>query len=169
MRRGLAGEPGVPRAEQHLLQRVAAKTETQRLERDHLVGRDVPEVDVRAELLHEPGLRLLRRRLEKQVGDLDLMDDLVDETGAHLAGRAIDPGSAALAAFRDHLPGPGLELFLDPLDPEIWGVVDVGVLRPDLREDDEVLREVGDQLELALTRDLERSVGDLDVGEALVA
>ena len=52
------------RQEQHLLQRVAAQAEAQRLERDHLVGRDVAEVDRRAELLDEPGLRRLRRRLE---------------------------------------------------------------------------------------------------------
>src|SRR5512133_2931635 len=41
-------------AKQDLLQRVAAQAEAQRLERDHLVGRDVPEVDCRAEMLHEP-------------------------------------------------------------------------------------------------------------------
>ena len=35
----------------------AAQAEPQRLERDHLVRRDVPEVDRRAELLDEPGLR----------------------------------------------------------------------------------------------------------------
>ena len=37
---------------------------------------------------------------------------------------------------------------------------------PDLREHGEVAREVGDQLELPLARDLDRAVGDLDVGEA---
>src|SRR5919199_560233 len=50
--------------EQHLLQGVAAETKPQRFERDHLVGRDVAEVRVRPELLDEPRLRGLRRRLE---------------------------------------------------------------------------------------------------------
>src|ERR1700751_1861274 len=72
-------------AKEHLLQRVAAQPEAQRLERDHLVGRDVPEVDVRAEVAHEPGLARLRRRLEDEVGDRDLVRDLVDQTGAHVA------------------------------------------------------------------------------------
>src|SRR5215470_20264159 len=45
--------------EQHLLQGVAAQPEPQRLEWDHLVGRDVAEVDVRAEMLDEPRLALL--------------------------------------------------------------------------------------------------------------
>src|SRR5436305_3120352 len=52
-----SGSGGAVATEQHLLQGVTAQAESQRLERDHLVGRDVPEVDVRAELLHEPGLR----------------------------------------------------------------------------------------------------------------
>ena len=46
------------------------------------------------------------------------------------------------------------------------GVDDVRVLRADLGEDGEVAREVGDQLELALARDVDRAVGDLDVREA---
>src|SRR5579884_323518 len=45
--------------EKHLLQGVAAQAEAQRLERDHLVGRDVAEVDIRAEVLDEPRLALL--------------------------------------------------------------------------------------------------------------
>src|SRR5581483_8714354 len=39
--------------EQHLLQRVAAEPETERLERDDFLGRDVPEVDARAEVADE--------------------------------------------------------------------------------------------------------------------
>src|SRR5918911_4016604 len=72
--------------EEHLLQRVGAQAEPQRLERDDLLGRDVPEVHARSELPHEPGLARLRRRLEDQVLDRDLVRDLVDQTGAHLAG-----------------------------------------------------------------------------------
>src|SRR3954454_19931078 len=154
--------------EQHLLHRVAAQPEAERLERDHFLRRDVAEVHVRAELLHEPRLARLGRRLEDQLADLDLVDDLVDEARAHLAGRAVDPGGAALAALGDHLPGAGLELFLDPLDPLVRRVDRLLVLRADFGEDGEVTGEVGDQLDLALAWDLERAVGDLDVREPLV-
>src|SRR5438067_6590520 len=51
-------------AKQHLLQRVAAQSEPQRLERDHFFGRDVPEVHGRTELLDEPRLGRLGRCLE---------------------------------------------------------------------------------------------------------
>jgi hypothetical protein len=95
------------------------------------------------------------------------VDNLVDEACAHLSRRAIDPGCAAFAAFGDHLPGAGGELFLDPLDPLVGGVDDVGVFGADLGEHREIAREVRDQLELPLSRDLDRSVGDLDVREAL--
>src|SRR5215213_2097350 len=102
-----SGSCGAVATEKHLLQRVAAETEPERLQRDHLVGRDVAEVDVRAELLDEPGLRFLRRGLEDEVGDSDLVDDLVDEAGSHLSGRAVDTRGTALAALRDHLPCTG--------------------------------------------------------------
>ena len=148
---------GAARHEQHLLQRVGAQPEPQRLERDHLVGRDVAEVDVGAELLHEPGLRGLRRRLEDQVVDVDLVRDLVDQPGAHLAGRPEDPGGAALAASVITFQAPGLELLACiHCDPLVGRELDLGVLRADLGEDGEVAREVGDQLELALARDLDR-------------
>src|SRR3954470_1313949 len=68
-------------AKEHLLERVGPQPEAQRLERDHFLRRDVAEVDPRPELLHEPGLAGLRRRLEEQVGDVHLVRDLVDEPG----------------------------------------------------------------------------------------
>src|SRR5436309_12957668 len=43
--------------QQHLLERVGTQPEPKRLERDHLFGRNVPEVDLGTELPHEPGLR----------------------------------------------------------------------------------------------------------------
>ena len=46
-----------------------------------------------------------------------VVDDLVDQAGAHLAGRPVDAGGAALAALGDHLPGAGVELLAHPLDP----------------------------------------------------
>src|SRR3954447_11813794 len=66
-------------AKQHLLQCVAPQPEAERRERDHLVGRDVPEVDRRAELLDEPHLSSLRRRLEDHVVRPDLHRDLADQ------------------------------------------------------------------------------------------
>src|SRR5579884_3172631 len=153
---------------QHLLQRVAAKAESKRLERDHFLRRDVPEVHVRPEVPDEPGLARLRRRLEDQVGERDLVRDLVDQARAHVAVLAEDPGRAALARLGDHLPRAGVALLLDPLDPLVRREDDVRILRADLREDGEVAREVGDQLELPVARDVERAVGDLDVREAML-
>src|SRR2546423_9285124 len=73
--------------EEHLLQRVGAEPEAERLERDDLLRGDVPEVHARAELLDEPRLRGLRGRLEDQVVERDLACDLGDQLGAHPAGR----------------------------------------------------------------------------------
>src|SRR5260221_4504853 len=92
-------------AKQDLLQGVASQPETQGLERDHFVGWDVAEVHVRAEVLHEPRLARLRRRLEDQVVDRHLVRDLVDQAGAHVAVFAEDAGRAALTRLGDHLPG----------------------------------------------------------------
>src|SRR5579859_212047 len=155
-------------AKEHLLQGVAAQAEPQRLEWDDLVGRDVAEVDVRAEVLHEPRLTLLGRRLPDQALERNGVLDLVDETRAELAARPVDAGGAALAALGDHAPGARVELLAHPLRPQVRRDVHLGVLRAHLGEDDEVAREVGDQFELALARDLDRSVGDLDVREAVM-
>ena len=43
--------------------------------------------------------------------DADLVRDLVDQPGAHVAGRVEDAGRAALARLGDHLPRAGLQLF----------------------------------------------------------
>src|SRR5436189_6461031 len=61
-----SGSWGALAIEQHLLHRVAAEAEAKRLERDHFLGWDVAEVHVRPELLHEPRLARLGRRLEDQ-------------------------------------------------------------------------------------------------------
>src|SRR5919204_691002 len=110
-----SGSCGLGVAKQDLLERVAPEPEPQRLEGDDLLRRDVAEVHVGSELLHKPGLRAFRRGLEDELARGDLVHDLVDEAGAHLAGRAVDPGGAALAALGHHLPGAGFELLLDPL------------------------------------------------------
>src|SRR4051812_43202432 len=156
-------------AKQHLLQRVAAQAAPQRLERDHFLRRDVAEVDVGPELLDEPDLGGLRRRLEDDVLRADRESDLGDEIGAHPAGGVEDPRGAAFARLGDHLPGAGLELLLEPLHPPLGAVLDRRILRSDLRQNGEVAGELRDQLELALARDLHRPVGDLDVREPEVA
>src|SRR5438477_12816397 len=99
--------------EQHLLHRVGAETEPQRLEWDDLLRRDVSEVHLRPEVLDEPRLRGLRRRLEDQVADGDAVCDLVDQAGPQLAARAEDPGRPALARLGDHLPAARIELLAD--------------------------------------------------------
>src|SRR5712691_7834865 len=152
-------------AKQHLLQGVAAEAAAERLERDDLVRRDVAEVDGRAELLDEPGLRGLRRRLEDDVFQRHRVCDFADELGAHVAGLAEDPCGPTLARFGDHLPGAGVELFAQPLRPLLRPELDFGVLRADLGENGEVARELLDQLELALARQVDHAVRDLDVCE----
>ena len=89
----------------------------------------------------------------------------LDQLGAHAARRIEDAGGATLAGLGDHLPGARLELLVQPLRPLVDRVLDARVLRPDLGEHCEVTREIGDQLELALARDVDRAVGDLDVCE----
>src|SRR3954468_21706079 len=164
-----SGSDGALATEQDLLERVAAQAEPEGLERDHLVRRDVAEVDGRAEMLDEPRLARLRRRLPDDVVEVELVRDLVDQARAHVAVLAEDAGGAALARFRDHLPRAGLLLFAQPLHPLVRGEDDVAVLRPDLRQHREIAGEVLDQLELALARDLDRPVGDLDVRQPEVA
>src|SRR5919201_3831130 len=152
-------------AKQHLLERVAAQAAPERLERNDLVRRDVPEVHGRTELLDEPGLGCFRRRLEDDVRRPDGHGDLADQLGAHAAGGVEDPGGAAFPGLGDHLPRAGVELLLKPLDPLLAAVLDRRILRAHLRQNDEVAREVRDELELVVPRDLHGPVGDLDVLE----
>src|SRR5215213_277023 len=163
-----SGSAGAVATEQHLLQRVAPEPEAERLERDDFVGRDVAEVHLGAEVLDEPRLRTLRRGLPDQVLEVERVFDLVDEARPELAGRSVDARGAALATLGDHLPRARIELLAYPLHPQIRRDVDRGVLRADLGEDDEVTRELCDQLELAVARDLDRAIRDLDVGEAVL-
>src|SRR3954447_12255946 len=75
---------------EHLLQCVAAKPESERLERDDFLRRDVPEGDRRAELLDEPRRGRLAGRLEDDVRRADRVRDLADQLGAHAARRVED-------------------------------------------------------------------------------
>src|SRR5437588_10739370 len=88
-------------AKKHLLQGVAAQAETERLERDDLLGRDVAEVHRGPEVADEPRLRRLRRRLPDEIVEVDRMLDLGDQAGAHLAVGTEDAGGAAFARLGD--------------------------------------------------------------------
>src|SRR5207342_2451076 len=110
-------------AKKHLLQRVGAEAEAERLERDHLVGRDVAEVHLGPEVADEPGLRGLRRRLPDEVVEGDRVLDLVHEARTELTRRTVDACGAALATLGDDLPRAGVELLADPLDPQVRGDV----------------------------------------------
>ena len=83
--------------EQDLLERVAAKAEAQRLERDDLVRRDVAQVDVRPECFTNHAWEdfVGASKITSSIGHA--VRDLVEEARAHVAVGVVDPGGAALA------------------------------------------------------------------------
>src|SRR5262245_43331502 len=94
-------------------ERVGTEALADRLDRDDVIGRDVAEVHVGAEVLDEPHLLRLAGRLEDDPPGVDVHLDLVDEPGLDLARRVIDADRPRLAALHDHLPRAGGELALD--------------------------------------------------------
>src|SRR5688572_13173165 len=130
---------GLLRTKQHLLQGVRTEAAAERLERDHLVRRDVAEVHLGAEVLYEPRLGGLLRCFEDEVAEGDAVHDLVDEPRPHLAARPVDARRPAFATLGDHLPGACGELLGDPLHPLVRGKDLVSVLRADLGKHREVL------------------------------
>src|SRR5215210_9002120 len=94
-------------AKMHLLQRVRAEAAAERLDRDRLLGRDVPEVDIRPELLDEPHLRRLGRRLEDEVAQAGRLGDDRDDVGADRAVAREESRAPTLARLGDHLPRTG--------------------------------------------------------------
>src|SRR5689334_8782317 len=83
------------RLEEH--QRVRPQTEPQRLQPEEVGGRDVAEVDVRAEQGDEVRLQILGRRLEQQLIRVDTAgEDRLDEP---VPEAAVGPADAALAAL----------------------------------------------------------------------
>src|SRR5262249_46253496 len=121
------------------------------------------------ELPDEPRLLRLLRRLEQEPLRRELVDDLVDQAAAHLAAAPEDAGGAGLARLGNDLPRARAELLANPLDPLIGGEDRLGVLRADLGEHAEIAGEHLDDLELAVARQIDRSVRDLDALEAVVA
>ncbi len=70
----------------------------------------LPRLIVGADVLDQPHLLRLVRRLEHQAIDRDAgLEDLVDEAHPDLAGLAVHPGGAALPALEDDVGGAGLE------------------------------------------------------------
>ena len=78
---------------------------------------------------------------------------------------AVPDSRASVMTFQ----APARELLADPLDPLVGREDRLGVLGADLREHAEVLRERLDDLELALAREVDRAVRDLDALEAVLA
>src|SRR5436305_849361 len=137
---------------EHLLQRVAAQPEPERLERDHFLRRDVPEVDLGAEVLDKPRLGRLRGRLPDDVVEIELVRDLVDQSGAHVAVLAEDAGAAALALLGDDLPRARVLVLLQPLDPLLLRERDLDGLGADHGEDVQLPRAVRRPLRLPVAR-----------------
>src|SRR5262245_6776417 len=120
-------------------QGVGAQALADRLDRDHVLGWNVAQVHVRAEVLDHPDLLRLARRLEDDAAGIDLHLDLVDQPCLDLARRVVDADGARLASLDDHLPRTRGELTLDLIDPAARRH-DVGtVLATDFGEDGEVL------------------------------
>src|SRR5207302_7740708 len=82
---------------------VRPQAKPKRLQRDHVLGEDVAEVDLGAVLLDEPDLLVLLRRLEDQARLIHLVDDLVDQAGARLAVGPVEAGVAGRPPLADHV------------------------------------------------------------------
>src|SRR5262249_9114586 len=122
----------------HQQEGVGTQALADRLDRDDVAGRDVAEVHVRTEVLHQPHLLVLLRRLEDHASGIDLRLDLLDQARLHLARALVDADGAGLAAFADDLPRARAELFLDVLHPARRRDDVRAVLAADLREHGEV-------------------------------
>src|SRR6185369_2637774 len=152
----------------HQEERIGAEPLADGLHRDDVARRHVAEVHVGTEVLHQPDLLVLLRRLEHHARRIDLGLDLLDEAGLHFAGALVDADGAGFSALADDLPRAGGELFLDVLHPAGGRDDARAVLAADLGEDGEVPREALDVLELLRARDVDHAVRHLDVLEAVV-
>ena len=152
--------------EEHLLQRVAAQPEAERLERDDLVGRDVAEVDVGPEVLDEPRLRRLRRRLPDR-GRGSRSSARSRRRGpcaSRPIGRkmpAVPPSRASVITFQ----APASSSSLIHSTHSYGANTTSESLEPTSESTVKSRAKSCDQLELALARDLDRAVGDLDMLE----
>src|ERR1700759_5482244 len=72
-------------AEREAFDGVRAQAEAQRLEREHVIRRDVAEVALCAEARQQPHLLRAQRRLEDEPIGIDSVHDLVDQPGTRLA------------------------------------------------------------------------------------
>src|SRR5436305_1759232 len=83
---------------------------TQRLEGYDVVGRDVAEVDVDAEVPDEPPLLGPRRRLEDDAFRADPVEQRADQRLPHCSVRPVEPDGARFAALGDDEGGAGVEI-----------------------------------------------------------
>src|SRR5262249_57148367 len=141
-------------------QGVGAQALADGLDRDDLLGWDVTQVHVRAEMLDEPDLLWLARRLEDDAAGVDLHLDLVDQACFDLARRVVDADGSRLPSLRDHLPPALRELAPDLIDPTTRRHALSAILAADLGEDREVLRHALDVAQLLRERDLDGPIRD---------
>src|SRR5712691_3976382 len=129
---------------------------------ENLVGWDVAQVRLGADMLHEPGLLSLRRRLEDDARYGDLSNDRFHQLLPDLTGGRVEAHGAGFAAFRDHVRGSSRQVLSHSLRP--FGGDNRGhrILRTHLGQYREVLSEVSDQLSLQLGSQPDRSLGHLD-------
>src|ERR1700722_16197743 len=125
-------------AQRKALDGVGAQAETQGLQGEAVAGGDVAEVAPGAEVLQQPHLLSLQRRVEDQLLRIDRVDDLLDQAGTGFAVGAVDAGGARLARLGDHLPGTGVQVAFDLLHPDVGGHDEVDVLATYLGEDGEL-------------------------------
>ena len=157
-------------AKQHLLERVAAEAEPERLQRDDLLGRDVAEVDLGAELLDEPRLRGLRRRLEDDVARARPPSAISPISSVRMPPDeskmpAVPPSRASVITFQA------------PASSSSWShcVHSSAVYSTDESFEPTSERTVKSRAKSAISssllvaRDVDRPVGDLDVREAELA
>ncbi len=147
----------------------ARRPRPKRLQGEDVVRQHVAQVHVRAELLDEPDLLVLLRRLEDQLGAVHLVHDLVDQPGARLAVGAVEPGVAGRPALAGDERGAGVERGADQAHPAVRGEQRGRVLLADLGEHREAVGERLDQLELLVLRDRDRAARHLHVLDAELA
>ena len=152
------------------LERVGAEAEPDRLEPEQRRGRDVAQVHVGTDPLHEVALQLGGRRLEEQLRRVDVaVEDLLNEAEAELAVGPADARAAALAGLQRDQEGPGFEVLVDALDPAVGRqeLRALRVLEADLGHHIELVGQLPDVAGLLNVREGDGAVRDLHVAAAV--
>ena len=153
----------VARRPRQQVERVVAQAAAQRLQRDHVVGGDVAEVDVRADVAQQPRLlacaaapRRSPSRDRPRARSRSTSSAWTAPLGSNSPTVPLSRPSAmtqrrAGREVAEHLGAPRV------------GVRGRGALAADLGDHGELLRELRDELRLLRRRHRQRAVGDLDV------